>query len=103
MRSRLNEILGENAVLLHPPHASLAKRHNAPLFPPFQWANTAIFNVMGFPVTQVPLGLSGKGIPEGIQVVGASGQDALTIRVAEHLEKVFGGWVPPQLLTDIVE
>jgi len=101
MRERFNQILGDDGILLHPPHSAQAKRHSAPLFPPFQWANTAIFNVMGMPVTQVPLGLAKNGVPTGIQVVGGMGKDALTIRVAEELESLFGGWTPPPILKDI--
>ena len=54
-----------------------------------------IFNVLGFPVTQVPLGLGQKGVPLGIQVVGAHNNDRLTIAVAKFLEHHFGGWVQP--------
>jgi len=95
MREDMVELLGEDAILLHPPHYSRARKHNAPIFPPFQWANTAIFNVLGLPVTQVPIGLSKRGVPMGIQVVGGPDRDKLTIAVAEWLEGEFGGWVMP--------
>jgi fatty acid amide hydrolase 2 len=57
---------------------------------------TAIFNVLELPVTQVPLGIGKRGLPLGVQVVGAHGNDHLTIAVARELEKSFGGWVPPR-------
>ena len=58
---------------------------------------TMIFNTLGLPVTQVPLGLGRKGLPLGIQVVAANNNDRLAIAVAKLLEKRFGGWVkPPQ-------
>lgn len=47
------------------------------------------------PVTQVPLGLDGRGVPLGVQVAGANGKDHVTIAVAEELERRLGGWVPP--------
>ena len=56
---------------------------------------TAIFNVMEFAVTQVPLGLDGGGLPLGVQVAAATGGDHRTIAVARFLEERFGGWVPP--------
>ena len=56
---------------------------------------TGIFNVLGLPVTQVPLGLGKKGLPLGIQVVAAHNNDRLAIAVAELLGKQFGGWVNP--------
>ena len=55
----------------------------------------AIFNVLGLPVTQCPLGLSSEGLPLGIQLVAASYNDHLTLAVARYLEKAFGGWVSP--------
>lgn len=55
----------------------------------------AIFNVLGLPVTQCPLGLSSEGLPLGFQLVAASYNDRLTLAVARYLEEAFGGWVPP--------
>jgi fatty acid amide hydrolase 2 len=49
-------------------------------------------------VTEVPLGLSDGGLPVGVQVAAAPGADHVTIAVAQELERVFGGWVPPQLV-----
>lgn len=45
--------------------------------------------------TAVPLGLDARGLPRGIQVAAAHGNDHLTIAVATGLERAFGGWVPP--------
>ncbi|KAH0630988.1 hypothetical protein JD844_004439 [Phrynosoma platyrhinos] len=55
----------------------------------------AIFNILGLPVTQCPLGLSKERLPLGIQVVAGPHNDHLTLAVARYLEKAFGGWVPP--------
>jgi fatty acid amide hydrolase 2 len=81
--------------MLYPSYPTVAPRHHAPLFPPFQWTYTAIINVLELPATQVPLGLDAKGLPLGVQVVGIHGSDHLTIAVARELERAFGGWVPP--------
>ena len=54
-----------------------------------------IFNILGLPVTQVPLGLGQKGVPLGIQVAAAHDNDRLTLAVAKELERQFGGWVKP--------
>ncbi|MEA2433155.1 MAG: fatty acid amide hydrolase 2 [Actinomycetota bacterium] len=96
LRDELAETIGPNGVLLYPPYTMVAPRHNVPLFPPINWIYTAIFNVAELPVTQVPLGLTEKGLPLGIQVAAAPGNDHLTIAVAQVLEETFGGWVPPQ-------
>ena len=82
---------------------------------PFNFLYAAIFNVLGFPVTSVPMGLGKKdGMPAGIQVnnielrqrhvhrcllstqvVASPMNDRLTISVARNLERAFGGWEPP--------
>jgi fatty acid amide hydrolase 2 len=95
LRAELSSLLGPNGVLLYPSYTEPAPRHAATLFPPGRFAYTAILNVLGLPVTQVPLGLSRDGLPLGVQVVAQSGRDHVTIEVAEHIESVFGGWVPP--------
>jgi fatty acid amide hydrolase 2 len=95
LRARLLDELGDDGVLLYPPYPCIAPRHNVPLLRPFDFSYCGIFNVLGFPSTQVPLGLDKRGLPLGVQVVGAPGQDARTIAVAQALEKQFGGWVPP--------
>lgn len=82
-------------VLLHPPFPRLAPRHYTTYGQPWLLANTIAFNVMGLPVTQVPLGLGKQGLPLGVQVAAAPGNDHVTIRVALELERVLGGWVPP--------
>ncbi|XP_070808214.1 fatty-acid amide hydrolase 2 isoform X1 [Pituophis catenifer annectens] len=95
LRAEMVELLGENGIFLYPSHPVLAPKHHAPLGMPFNFAYTAIFNILGLPVTQCPLGLSKDGLPLGIQVVAGPNNDHLTLAVAQYLEKAFGGWVPP--------
>ncbi|HEY1077915.1 MAG TPA: amidase [Fontimonas sp.] len=95
LRAQIIEDLGPNGVLLMPPYSRAAPRHNWPLTTPFDFAYCGIFNVLGFPATTVPLGLNKRGLPLGTQVVSVPGNDAVTIAVAQALEKQFGGWVPP--------
>ena len=64
----LQELLGDDGVLLVPSHPTPALYHNQPLFKPLNAAYTAIFNILGVPATQVPLGLSSWGVPLGLQV-----------------------------------
>jgi fatty acid amide hydrolase 2 len=87
--------IGDDGVMLFPSYPEVAPRHHAPLLVPVKWMYTAILNVLELPVTQVPLGLDARGLPLGIQVVGAHGRDHLTIAVAMELERQFGGWVVP--------
>jgi fatty acid amide hydrolase 2 len=97
LKQELLDLMGPQGVILFPPHPRPAPRHHEPILRPFSYIFTAIFNVMELPATQVPMGLNPRGLPLGVQVVGAHGNDHLTIRVAMELERRHGGWVPPPL------
>ena len=95
LAARLTELAGPRGVLLVPPYLRTAPSHGHAMLSPFGWVYTAIFNVLRFPSTAVPMGLDADGIPLGVQVVGPRGQDHRTIGVALELERAFGGWVRP--------
>lgn len=95
MASELVEAIGDG-VLLHPAHPRVAPRHGATLGRPWLLTPAAVFNLAGLPVTEVPLGLSSRGLPLGVQVAAGADRDHVSIAVALELERVFGGWVPPQ-------
>jgi fatty acid amide hydrolase 2 len=86
--------IGNDGILLFPPHPETAVKKNATLFKFKNCAYTGIFNALQVAITQVPLGLSNEGLPIGVQVIAGPFNDHLTIAVAEELEKRFGGWVP---------
>jgi fatty acid amide hydrolase 2 len=90
----LLETIGDG-VMLYPPFPRLAPKHRHTLGQPWLATNTAIFNLYGLPATQVPLGLGAEGLPLGVQVVAAAGNDHVGIAVAMELERALGGWVPP--------
>ena len=96
LRGELTDRIGEDGIMLYPPYPTAAPRHFMPMLPPIRWAYTALFNVMHFPVTQVPLGLGPQGLPLGVQVASVHGNDHVTIAVAEELERALGGWVVPK-------
>jgi fatty acid amide hydrolase 2 len=95
VRAELLEQMGPGGVILYPPYTRTAPRHREPLLTPLDFLYTALWNVLEFPVTQVPLGLDERGLPLGVQVVGAPYEDHRTITVALALEQALGGWVPP--------
>jgi fatty acid amide hydrolase 2 len=97
LRREIEDALGEHGVMLYPSYSRPAPRHYAPLLSPIDWVYTAIVNALGLPSTQVPLGLSARGLPLGVQVIAAHGNDHLTIAVARELERAFGGWIPPRV------
>ncbi|MEE6496550.1 hypothetical protein FKM82_002412 [Ascaphus truei] len=95
LKDEINTLLGSDGILLYPSHPKIAPRHHEPIAMPFNFAYTGIFNVLGVPVTQCPLGLSEEGLPLGIQLIASHYNDHLTIALARHLEKALGGWTPP--------
>lgn len=97
LRMEMEDLLGADGVLLYPTHPTAAPMHNEPLFKAFNFAYTGVINVLGFPATHCPLGLSKEGLPIGIQVVANTNQDRLCLAVAREIEKAFGGWVPPAI------
>ena len=88
------ETIGDG-VLLHPPLADVAPRHGRTHGRLYMTQPMAVFNLAAVPVTEVPLGLGARGLPLGVQVAAAPGRDHVSIAVALELERVFGGWVPP--------
>ncbi len=96
---RVAEAIGDG-VLLHPPFARVAPRHGRTVGRPWVLAPTALFNLLGMPVTEVPLGLNEAGLPLGVQVAAGRDRDHVAIAVAMALERAFGGWVPPKAASD---
>ena len=97
LRAEMELLLAGDTVMLYPSFPEPAPRHVWPLVRPLRFGYTALLNVLLLPATQVPLGLSRRGLPLGVQVVGARGADHRTIAVAQELERAFGGWVPPPM------
>jgi len=84
-----------DGVLLHPSHPRVAPRHGQTVGKPWVLTTTAVFNLAGVPVAQIPLGLNNRGLPLGVRAAVAPGSDHVAVAVALELERAFGGWVPP--------
>lgn len=97
LRAELDAVVGEAGVMLYPPYTRPAPKHHRAVLTPLDWVYTAVLNVMQHPVTQVPTGLTSGGLPTGVQVIGPHASDHVCIAVASHLERVLGGWVPPDI------
>ncbi|WP_227175425.1 amidase [Marinobacter sp. CA1] len=62
-----------------------------------QFCWIALASLLGLPATSVPIGRTAAGLPFGVQVIAAPGQDLTTIRFAELLEaEGLAGFTPPQ-------
>jgi len=97
LEAEVTGVIGDG-VLLHPSHPRVAPKHGRTVGRPWILAPTAIFNLLGLPATQVPLGLNHRGLPLGVQVAARRDNDHVSIAVAIALEQAFGGWVPPPRL-----
>jgi len=91
----MQQLLGENGVMFFPTMHAPAPRHGWTSLQLWGVDYTLIFNVLGFPVTHVPMGINEHGLPIGFSVIAAPFQDRLCLRMAVELERAFGGWLPP--------
>jgi amidase len=65
-----------------------------------QLAWPGIATLPGLPSTAIPLGFSPEGLPVGVQIVGPSLEDRTPLKLAELIEREFGGFVPPPMFAD---
>ena len=96
LKEELDQLLGNDAIILHPPYSRPAPLRHSPWLTPFHFGFTALFNVTEHPVSQVPVGLS-KGLPIGVQVIAPHGYDNLALSAASIIESSTGGWLRPPL------
>jgi Asp-tRNA(Asn)/Glu-tRNA(Gln) amidotransferase A subunit family amidase len=54
-------------------------------------------NLTGFPGVAVPLGMSGDGLPIGVQVIGRPYEEQVVLAVAEAIERGRGPWQAPNI------
>ncbi len=67
---------------------------------PDQLAWPGIATLPGLPATAIPIGLSPEGLPVGVQIVGPWLEDRTPLKLAELIERDFGGFVPPPAFDD---
>ena len=56
----------------------------------------ALATALHLPAAVVPIGKTDAGLPYGLQIVGALGEDARVLDIAEAIEGLFGGYRRPQ-------
>jgi fatty acid amide hydrolase 2 len=94
LQLELENLLGDDGVILHPPYTQPAPRHGVPLLSPLDGGFTALFNVLELPATVLPTGLDRQGLPLGVQVAAKRGNDHLTLAVASAVEAELGILTP---------
>jgi amidase len=67
---------------------------------PDQLAWPGIATLPGLPATAIPIGLSPDGLPVGVQIVGPWLEDRTPLKLAELIEREFGGFVRPPAFDD---
>ncbi|MCX6118293.1 MAG: amidase family protein [Proteobacteria bacterium] len=94
LQQRLNAVFKTSQILLMPVYHQTAPRlqTNQMLNAPFP-VMTGIINTLGMCATSAPVGVSGKGLPVGVQIIGPAGFDFLTIKAAE----IVGEFIPPPM------
>ena len=65
-----------------------------------QLAWPGIATLPGLPATAIPIGLAPDGLPIGVQIVGPWLEDRTPIKLAELIEREFGGFVQPPMFAD---
>ncbi len=96
MREELVELMRERltkrAVIIAPSWPRIPPKIGFPtMLEFFGFTYCGIYNVLEMPATVVPWKRSSTGLPIGIQIAGAPGDDALTLRVASWVEKASQG------------
>jgi len=64
---------------------------------------TSQFGYVGLPSTVVPIGLTDRGVPVGIQIVGPHLHDRTTLAFARFIEQLLGGYQVPPLAAKQVQ
>jgi amidase len=65
-----------------------------------QLAWPGIATLPGLPSTAIPTGFAADGLPVGVQIVGPWLEDRTPLKLAELIEREFGGFVPPKMFDD---
>lgn len=99
LRDRLESILGTDGVFLLPGSMSPAVYHHQDIAFPDSLSMTALCSILQLPVTTCPVQLNSQGLPVGVQVVAARGQDRLTLALAMEIQTGLGGWQDPSETT----
>lgn len=141
-KQQLEELLGNDGIIIAPTFPTAAPRHHYPLWNPLQFQYTAAFNVLQLPAAAVPVWpeeeMDGRAraysvfevdrfnkegtteadadrpasamrpvtdrkrrlsddfhLPKGVQIVGATNQDALCVSTASALAQALGGYRYP--------
>jgi fatty acid amide hydrolase 2 len=99
MRKELETTIGDFGCIVMPTLPTVAHKHGQALMRAGEARFSWFWNVAQCPVTHVTIRLDkAHGLPLGLALASKPGNDALTIAVAEEIERTFGGWTPSSIL-----
>jgi amidase len=113
LQQQWTELFREFDVVLCPPLSTTAFPHNHTPVPErtieIEGKNFSFFDLLvwpeiattpGLPATAAPIGLTGTGLPVGVQIVGPYLEDRTPLAFAALIERAFGGFVAPSGYAD---
>jgi amidase len=71
---------------------------NFPYVDQLVWPGIA--TLPGLPATSIPVAISDDGLPIGLQIIGPWLEDRTPLKLAELIEREFGGFIPPPMFED---
>ncbi|CEF61203.1 Fatty-acid amide hydrolase 2 [Strongyloides ratti] len=89
---KIENLLGDNGILIAPAFAVPAPYHNQQMFTRIDHIYGSIFCALGFPVITCPVYHNSSGIPINVQIIAKKNNDKILFPLAEKLEKTLGGW-----------
>jgi amidase len=113
LQQQWTELFREFDVVLCPPMSTMAFPHNHTPVPErtieIEGKSFSFFDLLvwpeiattpGLPATAAPIGLTGTGLPVGVQIVGPYLEDRTPLAFAALIERAFGGFVAPSGYAD---
>ena len=104
LRAKILRQMRDVPILLSPVSTTTAFRHGEGNWRPGVkqcYRDTMRFsqwiNLTGFPGASVPVAVSAKGLPIGVQVIGRPHEEELVLSVAERIENGRGPWQAPPI------
>ncbi len=96
-RSRMLSFMEAVDIILCPVNACPAMLHGTTSEQTLNFSYTFVYNLTGWPGAVVRVGTTAGGLPIGVQVVARPWREDVALKVAQFLEKEFGGWMRPPL------
>lgn len=96
-RSWMLSFMERYDVILCPVNACPAMPHGATSEQTPSFSYTFVYNLTGWPGAVVRVGTTAEGLPIGVQIVARPWREDVALKVAQFLEKEFGGWMRPPI------